>query len=142
LLSASPMGKTAFTLSIVQVYVRAGRRERALQAIVEAIAFADASDERLWEAELHRLRGELLKGTDRAEAERSFATAIDVARSQGAKSFELRAAMSLHGVATGARKRRHTRDVLQRLYESFTEGFETGDLVEARSILTSGSSTE
>jgi len=139
LLSSSPMGKTTFTSSIVDVYVRAGRRKRALQEIVEAIAFADASDERLWEAELHRLRGELLKDTDPAGAKRSIATAIDVARSQGAKSFELRATVSLHGVATTVRERKESREALQRLYESFTEGFGTRDLMEARSILTTSS---
>jgi predicted ATPase len=97
----------------------------------------EETDERWAKSELLRVRGELLKPTDRQEAERSFTRAIEVARHQSSRSFELRAAMSLCRFHGGA-KRKRTLDELRRVLDGFTEGFETGDLLDARAILDAG----
>src|SRR5262249_40311613 len=84
--------------------------------------------------ELLRLRGEFLVSTDRREAERCFARALELAQSQSSRSFALRAAMSLYRLQRG-KSRAKTLEELRRLYESFTEGFETLDLLDAKAIL-------
>jgi tetratricopeptide (TPR) repeat protein len=132
LLKAGPYGRTAFTPSIVEVHARAGRNDLALHEIDDALAFAESSDERAWAPELHRLRGELVAGDDRAEAERAFTRALEVSRRQGARSFELRAATSL---AELAGRRGPALDDLRRVRASFDEGLTTGDIVEADAVL-------
>lgn len=120
------------------VYAAAGNRDRALREIEEALSFVEQTDERAWSSELHRLRGELLKESDAAEAERAIKTALEISRSQGAKSFELRAALSLAKLRRGAKKNREALEELRRCFASFTEGLGTGDLVEARGLLDAG----
>jgi DNA-binding winged helix-turn-helix (wHTH) protein/tetratricopeptide (TPR) repeat protein len=134
-LGAGPGGRTAFTPYVTGVYAAAGHPDRALREIEEALAFVERTDERAWSSELHRLRGELLGESDKAEAERSFETALEISREQGAKSFELRAALSLAKLDRGAKKNRASFVELRRAYGSFTEGFGTGDLVEAKALL-------
>jgi hypothetical protein len=95
LLAAGPYGRTAFTPCIVEVCARAGRIDLALRGIYDALAFVEASNERAWSAELHRLRGELVKDVDLAEAERAMTRGLKIARRQDTRSFELRAALSL-----------------------------------------------
>ncbi len=90
------------------------------------------------EAELHRLKGELLLqlSTDNtAEAEASFRQALDVAHRQQAKSLELRAATSLARLWQSQGKRQEAYDLLAPVYEWFTEGFDTADLQEAKALL-------
>jgi DNA-binding winged helix-turn-helix (wHTH) protein/tetratricopeptide (TPR) repeat protein len=137
-LGAGPGGRTAFTPCVAGVYAAAGRRDRALLELDEALAFVERSDERAWSSELHRLRGELLSASDGAEAERAVKRALEISREQGAKSFELRAALSLAKLDRGARKNRAALGELRRCFASFTEGFGTGDLVEARALLDAG----
>ncbi len=134
-LSAGPYGRTAFTPCVVEVFARAGHAERALRELDDALAFVETSDERAWSSELHRLRGELIKDRDPAEAERAITTGLDISRQQGAKSFELRAALSLVKLDRGPKKRRAAIEELRRVHGSFTEGFGTGDLIEARTAL-------
>jgi predicted ATPase len=91
---------------LAEVHGRIGQAARGLKVADDALALAEKTDERWWEAEIHRVRGELLVllGGDRvAEAEEYFAKAIAVARSQFAKSLELRAATSMarHRQRTG-----------------------------------------
>ncbi len=93
------------------------------------------SDERAWSSELHRVRGELIKDRDPAEAERAIKRGLDISRQQGARSFELRAALSLAKLERGPNKRREAVEELRRVHGYFTEGFETGDLIEARTAL-------
>jgi predicted ATPase len=96
------------------------------------------TDERWWEAELYRLKGELLSPSSMenwAEAETCFRQAIDVARRQQAKSLELRAAMSLSRLWQQQGKRAEARQLLAPIYNWFTEGFETADLQEAKALL-------
>ena len=115
-----------------------GRIDEALEALADAFAEVEKTEERWWEAELHRLRGELLRSEamNRGdEAEACFQTAIEVARGQQAKSLELRAAVSLGRLWRDKGKRAQARRLLAEVYNWFTEGFETPDLRDARSLL-------
>jgi predicted ATPase len=117
---------------------RSGRPEAGQSAIAEAFAFAEESGERWWEAELHRLRGELLlaQSTDnRAEAEACFHRALEIARQQSVKAFELRAATSLAGLWRDQGRPAQARDLLAPVYDWFTEGFDTADLKHAKGLL-------
>ncbi|HSN54072.1 MAG TPA: AAA family ATPase [Candidatus Sulfomarinibacteraceae bacterium] len=107
-----------------------------LAALDRAVARAELGGERFWEAEIHRLRGELLRcaGDDEA-AEQSFRRALAVARAQGALSLELRAATSLAELLRGSSRAAEARDTLSGVYGRFTEGFDTPDLVDARALL-------
>lgn len=134
LLAAGPYGRTSFTPCVAAVYAAAGHLDQALRELDEALAFVEVSDERAWSSELHRVRGELLKGNDAAEAERAFGRALEISRVQGARSFELRAALSLAKLLRG-RKSRAAIDALGSVYGSFTEGFQTLDLIEAKALL-------
>ena len=92
----------------------------------------------MWEPELHRLKGVLLlsqSAKNEIEAEARFRKAIEVAREQSAKSFELRAATNLARLWQGQGKIKEARGLLAPVYEWFTEGFETPDLKEANALL-------
>jgi predicted ATPase len=112
--------------------------EEGLTLLAEALAVTNEKGERRWEAELYRLQGELLlaraTGQD-TEAETCFRQALDIARRQQAKSWELRAAMSLAQLWQRQGKRDAARQVLAEVYGWFTEGFETADLQEAKALL-------
>ena len=102
------------------------------------MAKAAGSAERGWDAEIHRLRGELtgrLPYPDPAKAEKSFRTALAIAREQGTRGYELRAATSLARLWREQGRRGEARDLLAPLYGSFTEGFDTADLKEAKALL-------
>jgi predicted ATPase len=93
---------------------------------------------RWWEAEIYRLRGVLLlrqTGTSQVEAETWLQRALNVARHQEAKSLELRAAMSLSHLWQQQGKRQEAYDLLAPIYHWFTEGFDTADLQDARTLL-------
>jgi DNA-binding winged helix-turn-helix (wHTH) protein len=134
LLGAGPYGRTAFTPCLAGVYAAAGRTERALSELDDALAFVEVSDERAWSSELHRLRGDLLAQLDPVEARRAILRALEIARRQGARSFELRSALSLARLEPGRKNGSALADV-ERAYASFNEGFGTADLVEARALL-------
>jgi len=109
------------------------------EALAEAHTLVEQHEERLWEAEVHRLRGVLLlrqTGTPQEKAEACFLQALDVARRQQAKSLELRAAMSLARLWQQRGKRAEARELLAPVYGWFTEGFDTADLQEAKALLT------
>jgi TOMM system kinase/cyclase fusion protein len=115
-----------------------GQREEGLSLLAEALALTNDRGERRWEAELHRLKGELLlagSAEPDAEAETYFRQALDVARHQQAKSWELRAAMSLSRLWQRQGKHAEARQLLVEVYGWFTEGFDTADLQEARALL-------
>ena len=127
-----------FYALLAEMYDHLGHPEDALQALAEAYTLMDQHDERYWEAEIHRLRGVLLlrqSGTPPAEAEAWFRRALDVARRQEAKSLELRAAMSLSRLWQQQGKCAEARDLLAPIYGWFTEGFDTADLQEAKTLL-------
>jgi predicted ATPase len=98
----------------------------------------DRTGERWWEAEVYRLKGELLlKQTvaDEYQAESCFHHALDMARCQGAKSLELRVARSLSRLWQQQGKRKEAHDLLAPIYSWFTEGFDTVDLKETKALL-------
>jgi predicted ATPase len=115
-----------------------GRIDDALSAVTEALAFAAEHEERVWEAETHRLRGDLLLQQDDSnitEAQSCFQKAIDIARNQHAKSLELRAAMSLARLLANQGRRDEAYSTLAQIYNWFSEGFDTRDLQEAKQLL-------
>jgi predicted ATPase len=115
-----------------------GEPETALTALAEALMLVDTTGERWYQSELYRLKGELLlqqHADNQAEAESAFQQAIHVARSQQAKSFELRAATSLARLWHQQGKRQEAHDLLAPVYHWFTEGFDTLDLQDAKALL-------
>jgi predicted ATPase/DNA-binding winged helix-turn-helix (wHTH) protein len=129
------VGRTMHAMLYIAMCARLGRTGRALEVIESTLATIERSEERWLEPEIHRLRGEALRSrNDVAEAERSVRTAIETARKQGSRSLELRATLSLHALATGARKKRARADVA-RLLSVITEGHDTPDLVDARAVV-------
>jgi predicted negative regulator of RcsB-dependent stress response len=131
---SSGAGRTQYRLTLVGVAMRAGKTDRALSEIADALAYAEQYDERAWEPELYRLRGELLQSTDPRAAEKSLATAVEIAQRHGSRSLELRALLSLHRTSVGD-ARPASLDGVRRLYASFTEGSRTGDLVDAKRLI-------
>jgi len=102
------------------------------------LATAAISGARGWDAEIHRLRGELtarLPHPDPAKAEESFRTALAIAREQGTRGYELRAATSLARLWAEQGRRDEARGLLAPVYDWFTEGFDTADLKEAKRLL-------
>jgi tetratricopeptide (TPR) repeat protein len=128
-----------FLSLLAEVCEKAGRAGEGLASIDEALAEADTRNERWWDAELHRLRGELLRvaGADAREVEAAIQQAIEIARSQQARSLELRATMSLARWRIAQQRSEEAKAQLSELYGWFTEGFETPDLQAARLLLAS-----
>ena len=104
----------------------------------DALTFVDKTGERVFEADLHRLKGQLLlqqSSDNQSEAETCFHQALEVAQSQQAKSWELRAATSLARLWQSQEKRDEARQLLGEVYDWFTEGFDTADLKDAKALL-------
>jgi predicted ATPase len=114
-----------------------GQTTEGLAALAEALATLAKSGVPWWEAELYRLRGELLllAADNEAAAEVCFHQALDSARRRQVRSLELRAAMSLARLWQRQGKRQEAHDLLAPIYSWFTEGFDTADLQEARALL-------
>ena len=113
-------------------------RGEALSAIGEAFDAMERNKGPWWEAELHRITGELVLAQhddDHAESEKAFSRALTTARHQEAKSLELRAAMSLARLWQAQGKADEARDLLDPIYAWFTEGFDTADVREAKALL-------
>jgi predicted ATPase len=130
---------TPFHLALLaEALALAVKIEGGLTILDDALAKAAVSGERCWDAEIHRLRGELtsrLPYPDPAKAEESFRTALAIAREQGTRGYELRAATSLARLWAEQGRRAEARDLLAPLYGWFTEGFATADLKEAKALL-------
>ncbi len=106
--------------------------------MAEALVFTDKTGRRRDEAGLYRLKGDLLlqqSADSAAEAESCFYQSLSVARSQHAKSLELRATTSLARLWQSQAKRQDATDLLAPVYEWFTEGFDTADLKDAKALL-------
>jgi predicted ATPase len=115
-----------------------GSTEEGLAIIAEALTMAKASGQNGNDAELHRLQGELLghlPSPDRTEIEASFRLALAVAREQGTRGCELRAAISLTRLLVDHDRHDEARNLLAPVYDWFTEGFDTPDLREAKALL-------
>jgi predicted ATPase/class 3 adenylate cyclase len=123
---------------LADVAAHLGHPEDGLQALAEAHLLVEQQEERWWEAEVCRLRGVLLlrqTATPQEEAETWLRRALDVARRQEAKALELRAAMSLSRLWQRQGKREAARQLLAGIYGWFTEGFDTADLQDAKTLL-------
>ena len=123
---------------LARAYAELGQFDDAWRCIGEAITAMETTKERWCEAEVHRIAGEIaLKSPepDAAKAEAYFERALAVARQQQAKSWELRAAMSMARLWRDQGKRDEARDLLAPVYGWFTEGFDTLDLKEAKALL-------
>jgi class 3 adenylate cyclase/predicted ATPase len=121
-----------------EAYGADGHFEDGLRDLDEAMQWVRRNDERLYEAEVHRIRGELLLSLptpDPAAAEGCIAQALAVARAQQAKSWELRAAMSLARLWQAQDRAADAHRLLEPVYSWFTEGFDTADLCDARDLL-------
>jgi adenylate cyclase len=124
--------------TIAQLQLEMGASREGLATIDEALAFIEATGERFWEAEIHRLNGALLLLDGEGEGgEACFRKGLEVARSQGARSLELRAATSLSQLWRDASREDEARSLLASVYGGFTEGFDTEDLRDAKALLDS-----
>ena len=109
-----------------------------MDVLATALSEVETYGECWWKAELYRLQGDLLLAApprQEAEAEACFLRAIDIAAHQGAKSLQLRAAISLCRLWQTQEQHEQARALLAPLYEWFTEGLETVDLIEAKALL-------
>jgi len=115
-----------------------GRFERGHDALTEALTIADENEDRYCEAETYRLKGELLLKQNHSNVEEAgncFRRAIEIARTQSAKSWELRATTSLARLLVQQGRRHEARAMLAGIYNWFTEGFDTADLKDAEALL-------
>jgi predicted ATPase len=149
-----------YVSGLAAAYTKVGRVEEGLAVLAEALALVDKTEARVWEAEMYRLRGDLLlvqesknqksKGkrqkakiaspqplipSPHTEAEACFLKAIDIAQHQQAKSWELRASTSLARLWQQQGKKEEAHELLADIYDWFTEGFDTKDLQEAKALL-------
>jgi predicted ATPase len=138
---------------LAEAYGEVGDIEEGLTVLAEALATVDKTGERVGEAELYRVKGELLlqsavrspqseipspqhpTPSTQSEAEACFLKAIEIAQRQQAKSLELRAVMSLSRLWLSQGKKAEARQMLAEIYGWFTEGFDTKDLQEAKTLL-------
>jgi predicted ATPase len=119
-------------------YAQLGQFDDAWRCIGEAMTAVETTKERWYEAEINRIRGEIalkLPQLGPSQAEAYFERALSVARAQQAKSWELRAAMSMARLWRDQGKRNEARALLAPVYGWFTEGFDTHDLKEAKALL-------
>jgi len=127
---------THFLTLLAEARGRARQPLEGLEHLADAIRTIARTEDREFEAELYRVRGELLLHLgDRTAAEESYCTALAVARRQSAKLWELRAAMSMARLWRDQGKRDEARELVSPVYGWFTEGFDTLDLKEARALL-------
>jgi predicted ATPase len=123
---------------LAEACLKAGRLDDGLSALTEALAAADEREDRALEAEIHRLKGELLLRQNHSnvvEAQSCFQRAIEIARKQSAKSWELRATTSLARLLRDTDRRDEARAMLADIYGWFAEGFDTADLKDAEALL-------
>jgi predicted ATPase len=136
--TGSRVWQTYFLGLFAQTCDAAGRADEALSALRDALDMANRTGERLYEAELHRLKGEWIiahRHEQREEAENCFQRALAVARSQEAKMWELRAAISLARLWRDYARGKEAHGLLGAVYDWFAEGFATPDLKEAETLL-------
>jgi predicted ATPase len=141
------IGSTYWLALLAETHARCGARDRALAVVDEALALVESGQERLWQAELHRLKGDVLldafaDDAHRTTAERRvqdeaascFERALQIATAQDARLWSLRAATRLAALWSGQRKRRRALELLAPLLSSFGEGFDAPDLRAASAL--------
>jgi predicted ATPase len=127
-----------FLCLLAEALDKAGRIDDALDGLAEAMDLANEQDNHWFEPEIHRLEGELLlrkNESDIAGAQNSFQRAIGIARTQSARTLELRAATSLARLLAKQNRGDEARCMLAEIYGWFTEGFDTADLRDAKTLL-------
>jgi predicted ATPase len=150
------VGRPYFLALLAEAYGRGGQAEEGLTVLAEALLAVNKTEERWCEAELYRLKGTLtlqqfgVRSSEfgvtnpqsptpdpqaEADAEACFHKAIDIAHRQSAKSWKLRAVMSLSRLWQQQGKRKEAHELLSEIYGWFTEGFDTKDLQEAKALL-------
>ena len=152
--TGAEMGVRIMLALLAEAYGKVGRVEEGLTVLAEALAQVDKTGERYYEAELYRLKGELLLAQEGKEqrarseeqgakietdpqgkAEECFLKAIEISQRQQAKSLELRAVMSLSRLWQQQGKQAEAHQMLSEIYNWFTEGFDTKDLQEAKALM-------
>ena len=137
------MGLPSHLALLAEACLLGRRPEDGLRAVEEALQIVRDTGECAYEADLHRLKGDLLcqttKGAARkagleTRAEASYREAVAIARRQGARSFELRAILGLCHLRRAPRKRTENGQALEKMHTAFSEGFETADLLAARAL--------
>jgi predicted ATPase len=134
----APVGFSWALANLAEAHGKIGEVGEGLAVVAEGLEFVTKTSERYAEAKLHRLKAELLldrNPADPARAETSFRDALEVARRQSAKSYELRAATSLARLWQQQDRKQEARELLAPIYQWFTEGFDTRDLKEAKALL-------
>ncbi len=132
----SQVARPQFLAIFAEALWHAGQTQGAFEAVEEGLAVSNRNGERYYDAELWRLKGELLKGQNKtAEAESCFQRGIEIARQQAAKSLELRASTSLARLWQEENRSREAQRLLGDIFAWFTEGCDTADLMEAESLL-------
>src|SRR5262249_8990787 len=130
--------RPVYLTMLAEAYENVRQPAAGLTVLAEVLTRVDTTGERWWEAELYRLRGELLlalSAESHPEAETCFQRALDVARRQQATSVELRATRGLARLWQRQGKHAVARELLAPIYGWFTEGFNTADLQEAKALL-------
>jgi class 3 adenylate cyclase/predicted ATPase len=136
--TGAELGRPHFLALLAEAYGNVGQPEAGLPVLAEALEAVEQNGECYYQAELYRLKGELLlalSGDNHAEAEICFHRALDVSRQQQARSWELRVAISLSRLWQRQGQRQAARRLLAETYNWFTEGFSTADLQEAQGLL-------
>jgi len=123
---------------LARCYSMMGRTDEAVSMLDEALAHVERAGEKFWQAEMLRIKGEVFLMRDNAAtaaAEHCFRAALEVARQQEAKWWELRASVSLARLLRDTNRRDEAHAMLAEIYNWFTEGFELPDLREAKALL-------
>jgi tetratricopeptide (TPR) repeat protein len=131
-----PFRRGRFT-QLARCYSMVGRTDEAVSMLDEALAHVELSGEKYWQAEMLRVKGEALlvhRRTATASAEACFRAALDVARAQEARWWELRTSVSLARLLRDTNRRDEARTMLADIYGWFTEGFELPDLKDAKAL--------
>jgi predicted ATPase len=128
----------AFLSYLARAYAELGQFDEAWRCTTEARAAVQETEERWWEAEVNRIAGEIAPMSPERDAEKAetcFERALAVARQQQAKSWELRVSMSIARLWRDEARPQQARELLAPVYGWFTEGFDTGDLKQAKALL-------
>jgi predicted ATPase len=134
--TGSVSGTPGALVMLARAYAMVGQPADGLNCLAEAARIIETTEERMGEAALHRVRGDLLNATgDPSAAERSYQQAIAVAKLQSAKLSELQASISVARLWCKQDRRGEARDLLAPIYSWFTEGFDTRYLKEAKALL-------
>lgn len=135
--TGAELARSYWLILLAEAYGKIGQAENGLSTVADAFAAMNKNEEHFYEAELYRVKGDLLllSGNPSRDAEACFDKAIDIARGQNTKIFELRAATSLSCLWQKLGKRQEAQQLLGEIYSWFTEGFDSADLKKAERLL-------